>query len=296
MLSKEWQLWKALIPMALTESGIATVSTWLQSWKAPVGISVREEGMLTWRRPSAWIVSFVAASTSFLWYITVTSDSSFNSPADSTVWSSSTSNPSARTFTLRILRSMGSSQGFFSWSTAFNSSMVLVGMTSTVRSPPSKVFIFTSRSMAAIFGQQNRRRSKGVDPNWCEEISTAFLPLVAKMQKWCDKDGDLLTLRHIHQFSMQLLRNLKEVAFWGEPFTTLLKPTKNTGFFWTLAGLVLMLCPVFFSVFSAVESLNCSKSSDHKQLSKHQSPDCAHLILPTLEKINLSTGLPGIYM
>ena len=44
--------------------------------------------------------------------MTVTSDSACKSPADSSVWWSSTKNPSDRTFTLRICRSMGSSQSF----------------------------------------------------------------------------------------------------------------------------------------------------------------------------------------
>ena len=114
--------------------------------------------MLTWRKPFAWIVFFFAASTSFLQKIAVTSDSSCNSPADSTVWSSSTNNPSVRTFTLRILCSMGSSQCFFSWSSAFNSSMVVVGNTSTVRSPPSRVFTFSSRSIAAMAARKPSTR------------------------------------------------------------------------------------------------------------------------------------------
>ena len=82
--------------------------------------------------------------------MTVSSDSACNKPADSSVrWSSSTNNPSARTFTLRILCSIGSSHCFFFWSIAFNSSMVFVGTTWTVRSTPSKVFTFSSRNMAA---------------------------------------------------------------------------------------------------------------------------------------------------
>ena len=158
ILAKEPHLWKARSPMAVTESGIATVSTWLQSWKAPVGISVREEGMLTWRRPSAWIVSFVAASTSFLQKIAVTSDSACNSPADSSVWSSSTNNPSARTFTLRIWRSKKSSQCLFSRSIALNFSIVFAGMTSRVKTPPSKVVTFSWRGMAAMAARKPSTR------------------------------------------------------------------------------------------------------------------------------------------
>ena len=60
MLFKE-----AIFKRNVTDSGIATVTTRLHSLKAPAGISVIEDGMLTWR-PSAWMASFVAASTSFL--------------------------------------------------------------------------------------------------------------------------------------------------------------------------------------------------------------------------------------
>ena len=82
--------------------------------------------------------------------MTVTSDSACKSPADSSVWWSSTKNPPDRTFTLSILWSIGSSQSFFSWSIAFNSWMVLVGMTLTLRSAPFKVFTVSSQGMAAM--------------------------------------------------------------------------------------------------------------------------------------------------
>ena len=148
--------------MDVTDAGIVTLTTWLCNLKAPSDTSVREDGILTWRRPSAWIASFVAASTSFLQKIAVTSESACNSPADSSVWSSSTNNPSARTFTLRIWSSMGSSQCFIPRRIAFNSLMVIVGMTSTVRSPPSKVFTFSSHGIAAMAARKpstKQRRS-----------------------------------------------------------------------------------------------------------------------------------------
>ena len=78
----------------------------------------------------------------------VTSDSACNRPADSNVWWSSTNNPSAKTFPLRSLRSIGSSHCFFFWSIAFNVATLYVGLTLTVRSTPSKVFTFSSRNMA----------------------------------------------------------------------------------------------------------------------------------------------------
>ena len=90
--------------------------------------------------------------------MTVISDSAPNSPADSTVWSSSTNNPSTRTFTCRIWRSIRSSQCFFSCSIAFNSFMVVNGMTSTVRTPPSKVFTFSSRGMTAMAAQKTFKK------------------------------------------------------------------------------------------------------------------------------------------
>ena len=83
--------------------------------------------------------------------MTVTSDSACNKPADSSVWwSSSINNPTARTFTVQISCSVGSSHCFFLWSIAFNCSTVFVGVTLTVRSTPSKVFTFSSRNMAAM--------------------------------------------------------------------------------------------------------------------------------------------------
>ena len=94
--------------------------------------------------------------------MTVTSDSACRSPANSSVWWSSTENPPDRTSTLRIWRSIGSSQSFASRSVAFNSWTVHVGMTSTLRSPPSKVFSFSWRGMTAMACQKsfNKKSSK----------------------------------------------------------------------------------------------------------------------------------------
>ena len=110
--------------------------------------------------------------------MTVISDSACNSPADSSVCSSSTNNPSAMIFTLRISPSMGSAQCFLSWSIAFNSSIVFVGTTSTVRTPPSKVFTFTSQGMAAIAARNHRRL-------WCLSLKCAFWQRIWKFpQLW----------------------------------------------------------------------------------------------------------------
>ena len=114
--------------------------------------------------------------------MTVTSTSACNSPADSSVWSSSTSTPSARTSTLRILCSTGSSQCFISWSIAFNFLIWVVGATLTVRSPPSKVFTFNSHFFAGMAAREDfhqdffGRRSRCVSPK-CEvpEKSTTSL-------------------------------------------------------------------------------------------------------------------------
>ena len=111
--------------------------------------------------------------------MTVTADSACNSPANSSVWSPSSSNPSTRTFTCRIWRSVGSSQCFFSWSIAFNSLMVVVCMTSTMRSPPSKVFTFSSRRMTSMAARESStrygRRLRCVLKMWGALKSTASL-------------------------------------------------------------------------------------------------------------------------
>ena len=111
--------------------------------------------------------------------MTVTSDSACNSPADSSVWSPSISNPSTRTFTCRIWRSVRSSQCFFSRSIAFKSLMVVVCMTSTMRSPPSKVFTFSSRRMTSMAARESStrygRRLRCVSNMWGALKSTASL-------------------------------------------------------------------------------------------------------------------------
>ena len=114
----------AIFKRNVTDSGIATVTTRLHSLKAPAGISVIEDGMLTWM-PSAWMASFVAASTSFLpRRPTNASVKGRNAPFGAGVChfglgmqqpcklqcgSSCTNSPFAR-----IWRSMGSRQCFFS--------------------------------------------------------------------------------------------------------------------------------------------------------------------------------------
>ena len=92
---------------------------------------------------------FVAASTSFLVYATVTSDSAQKNPAASSVSASSMMELSRSSSTFRILRSIGSWHGCFVRSIAFNSRTVaMIGM-SRVMTPPCNVFNFTSQDMAA---------------------------------------------------------------------------------------------------------------------------------------------------
>ena len=65
-------------------------------------------------------------------------------------------------------------------------------------------------------------------------------------------------------------------------------------FFWTLAGVGCHAVSIFLWVFERWDSLKSWKSSDHKQLSRHQRLHGDHLILPLLgEKIYLSTGCQG---
>ena len=93
--------------------------------------------------------SFVAASTSFLVYATVTSDSAQKNPAVSSVSASSMIEMSRSSSTFRILRSIGSRHGCCARSIAFNSRTVAVIGRSRVMTPPCKVFNFTSQHIAA---------------------------------------------------------------------------------------------------------------------------------------------------
>ena len=101
---------------------------------------------------------------------------------------------------------MGSSQCFFSWSIAFNSSMVFVGITSTVMTPPCKVFTFTSRGMVAMAARKpstrNRQRLRCVSKMWVALKSTAPLQ---KCTIYNTCRGSL-TLRH-HYFGTRNIAN-----------------------------------------------------------------------------------------
>ena len=80
---------------------------------------------------------------------------------------------------------MGSSQCLFSCSIAFKSFMVVVDVTSKVRTPPSKVFTFSLLGMAAMASRKpstrNRRRLRCVSKMWVALKSTV-LPLAANLK------------------------------------------------------------------------------------------------------------------
>ena len=92
--------------------------------------------------------SFIAASTSFLVYATVTSDSAQKNPAASSVSASSMIELSRSSSTFRILRSIGSWHGCFARSIAFNSQTEAVIGMSRVMTLPCNVPNFTSQDIA----------------------------------------------------------------------------------------------------------------------------------------------------
>ena len=164
MLAREVQIEKALSPIWVTDSGIVSKTSWCEFWKAALEIRVTLEGIFTAKHPSVWMSCLVAASTSFLVYVTVTRDSAPKSPAASSVSASSMIEVPRSSSTLRTLRSIGSRcVGCFSRSIAFNSRTVAVITTSRVMTPPCKVFNWTSQDMAAKGQVQGRVAWKIVD-------------------------------------------------------------------------------------------------------------------------------------
>ena len=149
MLARDEQPSKAACPMWVTDSGIVSKTSRGEFWKAECEILVTLEGIFTAKHPSVWMSCLVAASTSFLVYVTVTRDSAPKSPAASSVSASSMIELSRSSSTLRTLRSIGSWQGWFSRSIAFNSRTVAVITTLRVMTFPCKVFNWTSQDMAA---------------------------------------------------------------------------------------------------------------------------------------------------
>ena len=155
----------------------------------------------------------------------VTSDSECKSPADSSVWSSSTNNVSTRTFTFRIWRSMGSSQCFFSRSIAFNSSMVFVGKTLTVKTPPSKVLTFTSRTGPVAMAARNH-----CFPTNMHDLGATF--------------GGSLRLRHNHLPNGSLGISSYCTCFYGNIYWLAPKPLKKNNCFFEGTP-----CHLYWSVF-----------------------------------------------
>ena len=135
--------------MWVTDSGIVSKTSWCEFWKAASEMLVTLEGIFTSTHPCVWMSFFVAASTSFLVYVTVTWGSAPKNPAVSSVSASSMIELPRSNSTLRTLRSIGSWQGCFSRSIPFNSRTVAVITTSRVMTLPCKVFNWTSRDMAA---------------------------------------------------------------------------------------------------------------------------------------------------
>ena len=148
MLAREVHPRKALLPMSVTDSGIVSNTSWGEFWNADWEIFVRLQGIFTPKYPCVRMSFFVAASTSFLVYVTVTRDSAPTSPASSSDSASSMIELSRSSSTLRTLRSVGSWQGCFSRSIDFNSRTVAVIRISRVMTLPCKVFNLTSRVMA----------------------------------------------------------------------------------------------------------------------------------------------------
>ena len=149
MPARERQFRKASSPIWVTDSGIVSKTSRGEFWKAECEILVTLEGIFTAKHPSVWMSCLVAASTSFLVYVKVTRDSPPKSPAASSVSASSMIELSRSSSTLRTLRSIGSWQGWFSRSIAFNSRTVAVITTLRVMTFPCKVFNWTSQDMAA---------------------------------------------------------------------------------------------------------------------------------------------------
>ena len=163
MLARERQFSKAKSRMWVTDSGIVSKTSWCEFWKAASEMFVTLEGIFTPKHPCVWMSCLVAASTSFLVYVTVTRASAPKRPAASSVSASSMIELSRSSSTLRTLRSIGSWQGCFSRSIAFNSRTVAVVATWRVMTFPCKVFNWTSQDIAAKGQVKGRVAWKIVD-------------------------------------------------------------------------------------------------------------------------------------
>ena len=151
IFSKEVQHSKAESPIVLTDSGIVSRTSCCELLKAFLEMFVTLEGIVTPKLPRVWMSCFVAASTSFAVYATLSWDSALKNPPELSVSVSSMSMIAVlrTSSTWRTLRLLGSWQGCFSRSIAFNSRTVAVMGRSRVMTPPCKVFTLTSQDMAA---------------------------------------------------------------------------------------------------------------------------------------------------
>ena len=183
MLAKDLHPRKAPYPMVFTDSGIATLTTWWQSSKAPAWIWVREVWDVELEEaPLHGLPLLLQLQLRFYSKLTVTSDSSCNSPADSSVWSASTSNPpSARTFTLRILMLNRDLHNVLLFMKHYLQVFYGGGRHDIQRwrSPPSKVFTFSSHCMTAMAGFRGLRRNHFFDAEFrlqdCWIATTKFM-------------------------------------------------------------------------------------------------------------------------
>ena len=156
-LSKERQASKALLPISVTESGMVTFTNSPQRKKASPDTFVTPWGIFTWQNSCAGTSFRVAAWISFRLYMTVTSDSA-SKAAPLSVWASFSKQLPCKTSTFRIFWSTGS-PGYFSRSICFSCSTVWISLTSTVKTPPCKVF--TCNSHRDMAGQVDAPKLQG---------------------------------------------------------------------------------------------------------------------------------------
>ncbi len=209
--------------------------------------------MLTLRRPSAWIASFVATSTSFLGY-----------KQSLPIWQATALQTPVSDHHLAIRRPGPLLWGFGAQWDLHNVSFHFA-LTSRVRTPPSKIFTFTSRGVAAMAARKpstrNRRRLRCVCKMWGAVKSAGSVSLLECTI--CDKSGfpsvgtqpvgmpKIARFLHtgacykIHQFSMQIINCSKQEPFTIHPFAG----TKTVGFYWTLVGFNDIVRPCLFVCF-----------------------------------------------
>ena len=234
--------------MWVTDSGIVSKTSWREFSKAASKILVTLEGIVTAKHPGVRMSCLVSASTSFLVYVTVTRDSAPKSPAASSVSASSMIELSRSSSTLRTLRWIGSWQGCFSRSIAFNSRTVAVITTSRVMTPPCKVFNWTSHDMA----QDNWRSGHG-------QRIAPFIRVVLWMFKTYEPSkakSDLVCA----VFTLALVTIWKarlEIYAYSE--------------IWVMGWYVALDCPLLSTSFMAPSCVLGSKTISSKHVQKHLS-------------------------